>query len=376
MFESLRTWCRRLAAQAYTPPFAAILPSNARTFVAVEPARKIFWRRIRRGLWLRLNGQAALEQRRIRPSDRRILWIHQGMPQIGDSLMDLACRVLLRGCAERIDLLTDAHLVPLYENDDVFTHAWQFAREAAGHDYDLVIVLSASAQSLREKLRFFRALPYVNLHGFYTGPEFNRTLFGFLRLDQLLDAGIGAANLAAMARPHMVVSQAVRHSVDALSLPPRFVAIALGGVRDWRTYDAWSAVLDALDRVGNDVPVVLLGSANASAMRDALFAHPHRRVVVDAVDRHSLPEVFEILRRSSVVACADGGLMHLAQAADAPTVALFADRIDPSYRLTAAIRAIAFHAPARVSDIAPSLVAEAIDEALRHGVIGMTVRRV
>ena len=94
------------------------------------------------------------------------------------------------------------------------------------------------------------------------------------------------------------------------------------------------------------------------------------------MDRRSLPEVFEILRRSSVVACADGGLMHLAHAADAPTVALFADRIDPSYRLTTANRSIALHTPARVSDIAPAIVAEAIDEALRQGVTGVTVRRV
>ena len=375
--RSPRAWWQGLVAEAYTPPFDAPLPSDVATFVAREPVRKIAWRRLRRALWLALNGQRGLERDRIEPRHRRILWIHRGMPQVGDSLMDLACRVLLQGRVDRLDLLTDPHLAVLYAGDDVFAHAYASAEEAAANDYDLVIILSAGAQSLREKLRHFRALPYVNLLGYYTGPEFNRTLYGYHRLDQLLGTRRTPAEIERIARPHMTVPQAVRDAVDALALPPRFVAVALGGVRDWRTYGRWDEVLAALDARGLAVPVVLVGSGNALAARDAILARATGAwMLVDRVDRHALPEVCEILRRSAVVACADGGLMHVAHAAGAPTVALFAERIDPSYRLTGANRSIAFYAPRQLSDIAPACIAEAIAEAFDQGVSGVSVRRV
>ena len=374
--QFLVAWCRRLAADVFTPPFAQPLPSNVETFVAVEPVRKILWRRIRRSLWLRLTGQGSLERSRIDASHRRILWIHHGMPQIGDSLMDLACRVLLRGRGLSVDLLIDPHLAPLYAADDVFARVYDDPALAARNEYDLVIVLSASAQSLRAKLSHFKRLPYVNLQRFYTGPEFHRTLFGFYRLDQLLGGKARSEELLAIARPHMGVSAEVRAAVDALALPPRFIAMVVGGVRGWRTYAHWAAVVAALRAAGATEPVLLLGAANGAAARDAVVANPRAGVVLDHVDRHSLPEVFEILHRAEVAVCADGGLLHVAHAAGTPTVALFAERIQPEYRLTPANRSLALYSRSEVSDIAPGRVAEAIVAALREGVAGVSITRV
>ena len=44
----------------------------------------------------------------------------------------------------------------------------------------LILLHSASSRGTRDKFRFFRDVPFVHLHGVYTGPEFNRTLFGLL----------------------------------------------------------------------------------------------------------------------------------------------------------------------------------------------------
>lgn len=378
MIGALKAWRERLLRQTYLPPFPQPLPSNVDRFVAVEPAGKILRRRLRRGVWLALNRQPQLERQRIAPDDQRILWIHRGHPQVGDSLMDMACRVLLRGRPGRIDLLTDAHLVELYQEDDVLHRVYGDAREAAGQSYDLVLLLSASAQSLRDKLRFFRQLPYVNLHGFYTGPEFHRLLFGFYRLDQLLGGCCEPAAIEPVARTHMAVGGAVRQRVDALGLPAKFIAIAVGGVHGWRTYDHWPAVLDELTQRGLDLPVVLLGAANGEAMRDALLRRARGAGAVrliDAVNRHRLPEVFEILRRSALAICCDGGLLHVAHAAQTTTVSLFAERIQPEYRLTCANRSLALYSAREVSAIPPALVAASAMHALRNGVDGVSVQR-
>lgn len=360
----------------YTPPFPQPIASNVERYLAVTPLSKMVSRRARRWLWLAVNGQLGLERSRIAASDRRILWIHSGMPQVGDSLMDLACRELLRGSGRRIDLLIDPHLVPLYASDEVFAHAYGDPTEAAGNDYDLAVVLGASSHNLREKLGHFRRMPYVNLQGYYTGPEFQRTLFGYFRLAQLLGGGVDEAAIRASARPSMTVSDAARAAVAALGLPPRFVALAVGGVRGFRTYAHWPAVVAALRQAGVEETIVLLGAANGLAARDAILAGSGATAIVDRVDRHPLPEVFEILRRSTLAACADGGLLHVAHAAGTATVSLFAERIEPEYRLTPANRSHAFYAATEVSEIAPARVAEAIAGALREPIAGVSVTRV
>jgi heptosyltransferase-2 len=372
MASSIATWLHRKAAETWTPPFPQAVPSDAARYAAATPLRRILWRRLRRTLWLAATGQRRLERDRVGPADRRILWIHAGMPQVGDSLMDLACRGLLRD--REVDLLIDPHLVPLYAHDDVFRHVHGDPADAAKNAYDLAIVLGVSSHNLGAKLRHFRALPWVSLHGFYTGPEFHRTLFAGYRLVQLLGGPAGETEAVAAACPHVVAGAAAVAAVDALALPDRFVALAVGGVRGWRTYARWAEVVAAMRAAGVGEPLVLVGAANGAAERDRILESAGAGVI-DRVDRHSLPEVYEILRRATLAVCADGGLLHLANAARTPTVALFAERIDPGYRLTPANRSVAFHHPVEVSRIEPAAIAEAVARALREPIVGVRVIR-
>ena len=370
----LTAWLRRLAEETYTPPFPQALPSNATRYAAVASQRTILWRRMRRWLWLAVNGQLGLERDRIGAADRRILWIHAGMPQIGDSLMDLACRDLLRG--RDVELLIDAHLVPLYTHDDVFGRVFSDPAVAARGTYDLVIVLGLSAQNLRAKLRHFRKLPWVSLHRYYTSTEFHRTLFAYYRLDQLLGGSASEVDVPKAMRPHLVVGPEAVAAVDALGLPARFLVMAIGGVSVSRTYTRWGDVVAALRRRGVAEPIVLLGSANAIEQRDRILAVAGNAPLIDAVDRYRLPEVYEIVRRSQLVVCTDSGPLHLANAAGTPTVSLFNERIDPSYRLTPANRSIALYVATQVSDIDPEAVADAAAQAWRRPIEGVTVIRV
>jgi len=359
----------------YLPPFEQPLPSNLDVYLRRAKPWKLGWRRLRRTAYLAVHRQTALQRERIEPQHRRILFIHSGMPQVGDALMDLACRDLFKGSGHTVDLLINPHLVPLFQHDDVFARMYGDPVEAARNPYDLAILLTASSHSLREKLKHFRSLPFVHQIGFYNGPEFHRTLFGYYRLAQLLGQRPAPEQVLPRACPHMVPGDDAVKAVDALQLPPRYVVLAVGGVRGWRTYDHWPEVAAALP-LPKDTAVVLVGADNGREAAAALQARQPGRPVIDRVARHPLPEVYEILRRSQAVACADGGLLHVANAARVPTVALFAERIDPLYRLTPANRSHAFHAPGEVSDVPPQAVAQALARAANGELQGVQVEAV
>lgn len=335
-FDSLTRGLRRYAQETWVPPFSQALPSSADKYAEQTSVWKAARRRAMRSLNLRLHGQAPLERDRIHPAiHRRVLWIHHGTPQVGDSLTDLAARVLLRNDFERFDLLTDAHLVPLYRSDDVFTQAASAPSQLPG-GYDLILLHSASSRSVKDKLSHYRDVPFVHVHGFYTGPELNRTLFGFYRIAQLRGLALTEAQIEHMACPSMRPSAEEEAAVERLGIPRDAVAIAIGGVRDWCTYRQWPQVLLGLAVAGIQRPVVLIGSDNGLAMRDEIVAAHSGIPVIDRVAKHSLGEVQAIMRRCALVVCADGGLLHLAHTARVPVVTIFAGISEPRFRLTSA----------------------------------------
>ncbi|MBC7992747.1 MAG: hypothetical protein H7Z15_05835 [Rhizobacter sp.] len=348
---------RRYAEETWVPPFPQPLPSNTDQYAGQVSWRRAAWRRALRQLRLSWHGQASLVRSRIDlQTHRRVLWIHQGTPQVGDSLMDLAARVLLKGRVDRLDLLTEPHLLPLYRNDEVFTQVGSTASELAS-TYDLVLLHSTSSRSVRDKLAHYTALPFAHVHGYFTGPEFNRTLFGFYRLAQLLQLPLDEGEINRIARPSMRAAADDERTVEALQIPPGALVVALGGVRDWRTYEQWPQVLQQLHACGVRAPVVLVGAENGLPMRDAIQAANTGLRIIDRVAQHSLGEVHALMRRCALAICADGGLLHVAHAANVPVVALFAGIIDPSFRVTAANRTRSLYGARSVNDVPASEVA-------------------
>jgi Glycosyltransferase family 9 (heptosyltransferase) len=348
---------RRYAEETWVPPFQQPLPSNIDQYAAQVSWRRAAWRRALRQLKLTWHGQASLVCSRIDlQRHRRVLWIHQGTPQVGDSLMDLAARVLLKGRIDRLDLLTEPHLLPLYRSDEVFTQVGSSPAELAG-SYDLILLHSTSSRSVRDKLAHYTNVPFAHVQGYFTGPEFNRTLFGFYRLAQLLRLPLDEAEINRIARPSMRAAAADERAVDSLQIPAGALLLALGGVRDWRTYEQWPQVLKDLHASGVTAPVVLVGAENGLPMRDAILSASTGLRIIDRVAQHSLGEVHAMMRRCALALCADGGLLHVAHAADVPTVALFAGIIDPSYRVTAANRTRSLYGERSVNDVPAAKVA-------------------
>ncbi|HYD79484.1 MAG TPA: O-antigen ligase family protein [Paucimonas sp.] len=340
--------------------------------IAGKSNLSLLWRKLRPALALRRYGQARLRRASIDRAAKRILWIYKGAPQVGDSLMDLSSRVLLRDsgilqAGAEFDLYTDPHLHRLYEADDVFARVFSDPAEIGQRSYDLVILDSYKWRCLEAKIEYCRHVPFVTMRGYFSGPEFNRTLFSFYRMQQLLGLDIAEGATRRTALPHMAGAPEDRALAARLAIPQGAVAFAIGGACEERTYRHWERVIRAVARDGRLPAVVLLGSGNAVAMRDAIMetAAGGGTNIVDCVDRYSLAQTFEIMKRCRLVVSADGGLLHVAHAAGLPTVALFDRLIHPGLRLTAANRTVAVQSAGVISDIPEAEVTAAVEEALR-----------
>lgn len=354
----------RYAQETWQPPFPQALPSSVDDYTKRLSVWAVARRRASRSLNFLFHGQGPLERERIDPSvHRRVLWIHHGMPQVGDSLTDLAARELLRGKVERLDLLTNPHLLQLYRSDQVFTNIGSTAAELPG-PYDLVLLHSASSYSVKEKFAHYRRVPFAHIYGYYTGPEHNRTLFGYCRMVQLLGLPLSEDEIQRMACPSMWASAEEEDKVERLQIPRDAIVMAIGGVRDWCTYLQWPQVLQGLRAQGVDRPVVLVGSDNGKAMRDQIMAANPGLTIIDRIAQHSLGEVHAIMRRGALVVCSDGGLLHVAHTARVPVVTLFAGISEPRFRLTAANRTTWLYGANWVNDVPAADLVTRILEAI------------
>jgi len=250
----------------------------------------------------------------IGPKRKRMLWINWAAPSLGDSLMDLAARVLL---ADReLTLLTHPKNAPLYADDAVFQSVYsdpvKLLRDKGILNFDLVICDAFSPRVLVRKTIVAPLTPFVGLYGYLNGFEIHRTRFAFERMKELL--GINQVRIPV--RPTLSVSGTVPSPGDSTD-----VCIALGGEWAFRTYDQWPTVVTWLVEQGYSVS--LIGSDNGKA--DAVRIVEIVPMVRSTVGNLALSEVVSEIARSKVFMGADGGLWHMATAIGRPSVVLFAD---------------------------------------------------
>ena len=110
--------------------------------------------------------------------------------------------------------------------------------------------------------------------------------------------------------------------------------------------------------------MVLIGSDNGLAMRDQIMASDTGLQIIDRVAQHTLGEVQALMRRSALVVCADGGLLHVAHTARVPVATLFAGISEPRFRLTAANATRWRYGAEWVNDVPAADLVTCITEAL------------
>lgn len=326
-----RTLLKNWANLSVTQPLSHPVCSNGPEYLASTGISKLGWRQFRRSIYYELSGHANRCHQYIQPNWRRGLWLYKGIPQIGDALMDLAPRSLLVEHGIKVDLFSDSHICELFKNDSWFGKNFSELDRVQAKDYDFVIVPSNKRRSLSHKRGPLAKLPWISMHGFYTGPEFDRGGFSAQRVFDALRITGTQEKLQSHARQKLspIISPAsVGRNPGGM---PIKLAFALGGVDPQRTYDQWQSVAQGI-AAHRLVDVTLLGSSNAAqAARE--FQSKWLYSLNNQVGQTSLFQCREIIHQQDLFFACDGGLMHLGVTTPTRLVSLFSRSVHPAWRL-------------------------------------------
>ena len=295
------------------------------------------------------------------PEHKKILWVNISAPSLGDSLMDLSSRVLLKD--RKVDLFTDNKNAELYQDDAVFSAIFTNKKEVDKNRYDLVIIDSYSTRSINLKAQMAPLTPFVGMFGYYNGPEVNRVLFSFHQMNNLLGYRKGEVEVNKIAKSSMSISIKDQNVIQEAKLPRRYIAIALGGEWSYRAYNEWDKVVGKLLINDKNLNVIVLGSDNAIISAKKIMDKFSHMNVFDCVAKFTFNQTSQIIKQAQILLCCDGGLMHSANAVNTPIVALFA-KLTAQMQLTESICAFSLYDKNNVNNITIENVLNKYNEAV------------
>ena len=321
---------------------------------------------LRRYLYLIFLRQKNLEISRILPSHNKILWINVSAPSLGDSLMDLSSRRLLSG--KTIDLYTDEKNSNLYLNDKYFNKVFSNFNDLSTYEYDLVILDSFSSRTIKIKAKIAPKIVFVGMFGYFNGPEVNRIFYSFHQMNYLLNYPMTEEEIIDSAQNSLSISRKDQEIVQSI-VPQNYIAISLGGEWKYKTYQKWSEVINQLLLDNKNIKIIFVGSKNALRTSKQLLNIFPKDQLLDFTSILSFNQTAEVIRKSEVFLCCDGGLMHAATALNAKIVSLFA-RLTPEMLLPKNTNLYSLYDQENVNNIRPSKVIskyyEAINSADNH----------
>jgi heptosyltransferase-2 len=342
--------------RTYQTPFREKIPVSLVDFLHQVP----FYKRAKRFFGRYLFAEIALRKstyvETITSKHQKILWIQWVDGYLGDSLMDLSSRILLKD--KQIDLLTRENVAKIYQNDTIFQQIFSDPEAIDVKKYDLMIVDSYRQRGLSMVRRYFPNLPHSTLYGYYNVNDFNRLYYSFFRFNQLLSSPYSETEIQAMSKPLLPITQQDEAVIESLDLPDKFIAIALGGANEERTYHHWLEVVDGIFQAKMTDNIVLLGLQNAE--KNAMeIIQKYPNLTHNLVGRCSFNQSAQIIKKSIMLVCCDGGLLHAANAVLTPIVALFY-YIDPLVRLIEINPSIGLVGKDNINHIQPHKVVEKI----------------
>ena len=347
--------------KTYTLPFKFDIPNYTQDFLNQFPKFKRWLKFIKRYLYIVLKGQKNLEVFKISNDYKNILWINISAPSLGDSLMDLSSRVILKG--KNVDLFTDQKNSHIYTDDHIFKSVYTKIKEVNKSKYDLIIIDSYSSRSINVKSKIAPSTPFIGMFGYYNGPEVNRVLFSFHQMNHLMGYIKTESEINASAKASMSIGKSDQDVVEQINLPDNYIAIVLGGEWGYRTYNKWDQVIAKIFARDERINIVLIGSNNAKDTTKTLLSQFSKSNVFNCVAKYSFNQTAQIIKQAQTLLCCDGGLMHASNAVNTPVIPLFA-RLTPQMQLTNAIHAFPLFDKSDVNNISVESVLERYDEAI------------
>ena len=349
--------------KTYSLPFKFDIPNYSGLFIEENSLLKHYLKYLKRYIYIFLKRQNKHEVLKILPSHNKILWINLSAPSLGDSLMDLSNRVMLSD--KNIDLFTNKKNANLYENDQIFSNVYTLIEEVGKLQYDLVIIDSYSTRSIKIKSNLAPLTPYIGIFGYYNGPEVNRVLFSFHQMNHLLGYIKSEDDINSSSKVSLSISNKDQEIVKNIRLPEEYITIALGGEWRYRTYNLWYEVIDTLIDNNKDLNIVLLGSSNAKDISKRLLNKMPVKNLFNCVDKFTFNQTAQIIKKSQVLLCCDGGLMHAANAVKTPIVSLFA-RLTPTMQLTDNIVSFSIYDSTDVNNITVKNILEEYSKCINY----------
>ena len=347
-------------SKTYTLPFKFSIPNYTQDFLNQTPVFKRWLKFIKRYLYIVLKSQKNLEVFDISLDHKNILWINISAPSLGDSLMDLSSRIMLD--SKNVDLFTDQKNAHIYTDDHIFKNIYTKIEEINKPKYDLVIVDSYSSRSIDAKSKITSTTPFVGMFGYYNGPEVNRVLFSFHQINHLLGYIKTENKINASAKASMSISKTDQGAFEQIKLPDNYIAIVLGGEWDYRTYNKWDKVMTKILAKDKQTNIVFIGSGNAQDIAKNLLSQFSKNNIFDCVDKYSFIQTAQIIKKSKILLCCDGGLMHASNAVSTPIVPIFA-RLTPQMQLTDIVQAFPLFDKSDVNNISVEAILEKYNEA-------------
>jgi len=316
--------------RTYKLPFKYAIPTYTKQYLKNKSIYQQFIKFFKRYIFIVLNGQKNLETFSILPCHHKILWINLSASSLGDSLMDLSSRVMLLD--KNVDLFTNKKNKHIYQNDEIFKNIFSQVNEMKKIKYNLVILDSYSTRSIKVKSLIAPNSPYVGMFGYFNGPEVNRILFSFHQMNNLLGNNLHEGEINNIAKNLITISESDKLIVNDI-VDKNYIAIALGGEWEYKTYKKWDEIIEQLIAHNQDLSIVLIGSDNAIQQSLEIIKKFSEHNFLNFVARLSFNQTIEVIRQSKLLLCCDGGLLHGATAVNANTLALLA-RLTPEMLLT------------------------------------------
>jgi ADP-heptose:LPS heptosyltransferase len=285
---------------------------------------------LRRSFYMNLRRQKKLEVFSILQEHKNILWINMAAPSLGDSLMDLSSRALLKD--KNLDLFTDSKNAHIYQSDLFFNKVFTSVKDKIRGNYDLVIIDSYSTRSIKIKSIIAPKVPFTGIYGYFNGPEVNRILFSFYQLNNLLGNIKSLNEIDSIAKNSITISEKDKEIVSNI-IPKKYISIVLGGDWGYKVYESWDQVISKIITDNPNLNLILLGSDNANSMAKKILKILPTSNVYNFVDKLSFNQTVQVMKKSNLVFCCDGGLMHGANALNIKNITLFA-RLTPKMLLT------------------------------------------
>jgi heptosyltransferase-2 len=307
--------------RTYTPPFKYSVPN----FISIHLKKVSLFKRAlkfyRRYLYIVIKGQKNLEVFELLPKHKKILWINVSAVSLGDSLMDLSSRVFIKD--REIHLFTDKKNSNLYQDDKYFSRVYTNLKDIGEFEYDIIILDSYSSRSVKIKSKVAPKTNYVGIYGYFNGPEVNRILFSFHQMNNLLGYVYSENAVIKNAKNSIFVSSKDKITVSNI-IPEEYIAIALGGEWEYKTFKKWSKVIQKILQKDEDIYIIFLGSENAKKTGIKLLNEFSNYHLMNFTSRLSFNQTAEVIKQSKVFFCCDGGLMHAAAAVNANFIPLLA----------------------------------------------------